>query len=131
MGGVGGVSGGFSGGGGGGRAGGPMPRPDMKKESLGTKLIDGVPVEGTRNVMIYATGTVGNDAPISVTTDSWYSPDLKLNILTVTHDPRLGDSTFQIANLSRNDPDLNLFLPPPDYTIVDEKGTFTIQYKGQ
>jgi hypothetical protein len=119
------------GGGGGGRAGTPMARPDMKNESLGTKMIEGVLVEGTRTVMTYAIGTQGNDQPISVTTENWFSPDLKLQMQSVTNDPRSGENTFKIQNFSRNEPDLSLFLPPPDYTIVDETGTFTIHYSGQ
>jgi hypothetical protein len=113
------------------RAGSPGARPEFKKESLGTKMIDGVTAEGTRNVMTYDTGSVGNDRPFSVITESWYSPDLKLALVTVTHDPRSGDNTFRIANLIRVEPDLTLFTPPPGYMIVDETDTFTIHYTGQ
>jgi hypothetical protein len=52
-------------------------------------------------------------------------------LLSVTHDPRSGDNTSKLDNLSRNEPDLSFFVPPADYTIVDEKDTFTIQYIGQ
>jgi hypothetical protein len=54
-----------------------------------------------------------------------------MQILSITHDPRSSDRTFKIANLSRTAPDPTLFMPPADYTIVDEKDQFTIQYKGQ
>jgi hypothetical protein len=125
------LSSGITGMGGGGRAGSPVIQPEMKQESLGTKVIDGVEAEGTRNTTTFATGTQGNDQPFSVTFENWYSQDLKLMLLSVTHDPRSGDNTSKIDNLSRNEPDLSLFVPPADYTIVDEKDTFTIQYKGQ
>jgi hypothetical protein len=106
-------------------------RPEIRSESLGTKLIDGVMAEGRRSVMTYPTGMTGNDRPFSVTTDTWTSPDLKMTILSVTHDPRSGDRTFKIANLSLTPPDPTMFMAPADYNIVDEKDTFTIEYKGQ
>ena len=45
-------------------------------------------------------------------------------------DPRSGDSTIQILNLSRVEPDPSLFTVPPDYSVVDEAGSFTIKVKG-
>jgi hypothetical protein len=121
-----GVGGGFVGAG---PAPSGMPRPDIKSENLGTKTIDGVLAEGHRTTMTYATGSMGNDQPFSVVMENWMSPELKTQILSVNHDPRSGDRTFKIANLSRNEPDAVLFMVPADYQIVDEKDSFTIQYK--
>jgi hypothetical protein len=36
--------------------------------------------------------------------------------------------TFRIDNLSRTTPDPSLFMPPAGYTVVDETGTFTIDF---
>jgi hypothetical protein len=46
-------------------------------------------------------------------------------------DPRSGEQTQKLINISRSEPDASLFQPPPDYTIVDEKADFTIQWGSQ
>jgi hypothetical protein len=37
----------------------------------------------------------------------------------------------KIADLSRGEPEIRMFMPPAGYTIVDEKDTFTIHNTGQ
>ncbi|HUI56561.1 MAG TPA: hypothetical protein VLY04_16410 [Bryobacteraceae bacterium] len=104
------------------------PRPQTSTQQLGTKLIDGVLVEGRQQTTVYPIGFQGNDGPITVVSEHWYSPDLRLTVLSTTNDPRSGVSTTKIANLSRSEPDPSLFMVPAGYSIVDETGAFTIQY---
>jgi hypothetical protein len=52
-------------------------------------------------------------------------------ILSKMSDPRSGEQTQKLINISRSEPDASLFQPPPDYTIVDEKADFTIQWGSQ
>ena len=112
-------------------AGAPgIARPEFKSEPLASRTIGGILAEGHRVTTTYATGSVGNDRPFSVTSETWTSPDLKMPILTVTSDPRSGERTFRIANLSRNEPDSSLFLPPADYSVVDEKDTSPSSTRG-
>lgn len=106
-------------------------RPRLAQESLGRQTIDGVFVEGTRLTITYPVGMRGNDREFSAVTESWMSPDLKLQILSKTNDPSNGENTFRIQDLSRTPPDAMLFAVPPDYTVVDEAGAFTINYTGQ
>jgi hypothetical protein len=134
-----------SGGGGGGRAGfmgaaipapviaqgNPPVTPRFANEKIGTQTIDGVLVEGTRSTVRYPVGAMGNDREFSAVTERWVSPDLKIQILSKTTDPRNGENTFRIEGLSRTPPDPMLFLVPPDYTTVDETGSFTIEFRGQ
>jgi hypothetical protein len=108
-----------------------VARPQMASEKLGTQTIEGVAVEGTRRTMTWPVGSQGNDRPITSTTDMWVSPELKVNILTKTSDPRSGERTQKLINISRSEPDASLFQPPPDYTVVEEKGDFTIQWGSQ
>lgn len=105
-----------------------VPRPQSTSETLGTKFIDGVLVEGTRHTVVYPTGFQGNDAPITVLSEQWYSPELKLMMLSTTDDPRSGVSTHKIANFSRSEPDPSLFMVPADYAVVEEAGAFTIRW---
>jgi len=107
------------------------PRPRSSHESLGTQTIDGVYAEGTRNTTTYPVGMMGNDREFSVVMENWMSPDLKIQIFSKNNDPRSGENTFRIENLSRDLPDPTLFMVPTDYTVVDETGGFTINFKGQ
>ena len=106
-----------------------QPRPDFKTESLGAQTIDGVQCEGRRVTTTYPTGSQGNDRPIVVTQETWMSPELKTTVLTKTSDPRSGEMTFKILNLSRTEPDASLFQAPPDYQVVDGTGPVTIDFK--
>jgi hypothetical protein len=90
-------------------------------ESLGTQVIEGVNAEGTRNVSTIEAGAIGNDRPISITSESWYSQDLKMPVLTKRSDPRTGDETFRVTNIRRGEPGGYLFQPPAGYQISDRK----------
>ena len=106
----------------------PKP-PQVRKESLGSRDFHGVLADGERQITTYETGSQGNDAPFDVVTEIWTSPQLKLRIMSKTMDPRTGDSIFELKNLSADEPDPSLFIPPPDYRLVDETGQFTITFK--
>jgi hypothetical protein len=97
-------------------------------EDLGSQMIDGVLVAGTRTTTTIPVGVQGNDRPLVNTTETWISPDLKITVLRVTTSPISGVQTFRIENLSRTAPDPILFMPPADYTVVDETGSFTINF---
>jgi hypothetical protein len=138
----GGVGIGIGGGNSGGSMGAAIPAPMMAQgntpvgprftnEKIGTQTIDGVLVEGTHSTVTYPVGAMGNDREFSAVTERWMSPDLKIQILSKTNDPRSGENTFRIENLSRTPPDPMLFVVPSDYTTVDEAGAFTIEFGGQ
>jgi hypothetical protein len=98
-------------------------------EPLGTKMIEGIEVQGRRMTTTYAVGAIGNDRPIVTTTELWTSPDLGLTVLSKISDPRTGDSINAIINISQAEPDPALFQIPQAYKVVDEQTvpfTFTI-----
>ncbi len=100
----------------------------MSNESLGQKIIEGVPADGRRTTMTYAVGSIGNDRPLVVTHEMWMSPELRIMMLSVNHDPRSGDNTMKVENLSRAEPDPALFEAPPGYEIVDDNEPVTLQF---
>jgi hypothetical protein len=106
-------------------------RPQMTTEKLANQTIEGVLVEGTRHTITWPVGAQGNDRPITRTDETWMSPELKVAILSQTNDPRSGEHTQKLININRSEPDPGLFQPPPDYTIVDEKADFRIQWGSQ
>jgi len=115
---------------------GPPPSGDARQrrtisqDSVGTQLINGVQAEGHRTIETIPVDAEGNDRPITVVSETWFSPELKLTVLTKRSDPRSGESTMQMLNLSRVEPDPSLFTVPADYSVVDEAGPFTIKVGG-
>ena len=110
----------------------PMPngiaRPTITQDKLGTQTIEGVLVEGTRITNTFAVDTEGNDRPIVVINETWFSPALKVMIMNRSSDPRSGDRTQKLTNISQSEPAADLFAPPSDYSVVDETGPFTIRW---
>jgi hypothetical protein len=105
-----------------GPGGGNGPRrqnANITTESLGSQNIEGVLVQGTRVTRTIPAGTVGNQDPIQVTSERWYSPDLQLNLLVKNVDPLRGTNTTTLSNISRAEADPTLFQVPSDYTIQD------------
>ena len=94
-------------------------KPQFKTEDLGTQTMEGLVVEGRRTTVTYPVGSMGNDREITNVSEIWSNKELRLMSLQVRSDPRNGETTTKIENLSRTQPDPNLFLPPPDYKVVD------------
>jgi len=91
----------------------------VSHESLGTQTIEGVLAEGMRTTMVFPVGAVGNDRPITTVHETWMSPELKVVVLSKDSDPRNGESTIRLTNISRAEPDAALFQVPPDYQITE------------
>lgn len=84
---------------------------------LGTQTINGVSAQGTRYTRTIPAGVIGNEKPIEVVTEVWYSPDLQLNVEKKHSDPRNGDTVTQLTDIQRQEPDATLFQVPSDYTV--------------
>ncbi len=95
-------------------------QPQFKTEDLGTQFMEGLTVQGRRTTVTYAAGSIGNDRDIVTVSEIWTNTELRLMILQNRTDPRSGETTTKLENVSRAQPDPALFLPPPDYKIVDE-----------
>jgi len=48
------------------------------KEQLGKQIIEGVEAEGTRTTLTIPAGEIGNERPIEIVSERWYSPELQL-----------------------------------------------------
>jgi hypothetical protein len=90
---------------------------DVKKTSLGKQMMEGVEVEGTREVMTIPAGEMGNERPIEVVTERWVSSALQIDILRKHTDPRFGETTYKVTGLSRSEPARALFEIPADYKV--------------
>lgn len=95
-------------------------RPELRTESLGQQVIEGVQCEGTRSTHTIPAGAAGNDLPIITVREQWYSPELQVFVLTKQNDPRSGETIYRLTNINRGEPDRTLFEVPADYTIKDQ-----------
>jgi len=89
-------------------------------EDLGDQVMEGVRAHGRREKRTIAVGEIGNDRPIDVASETWFSDDLQTIVLSRRTDPRVGDSEFKLTNISRVEPDAGLFQVPAGYTLKDE-----------
>jgi hypothetical protein len=88
-----------------------------KTEDLGTQVMQGVNAEGKRVTRAIPAGQEGNEKEIDIVTETWYSPDLQVVVMSKTSDPRYGDSVYQLTGITRAEPDPALFTVPSDYTV--------------
>src|SRR5208337_3960187 len=107
-----------------GEAGAKPTKPNdanVNREQLGAKTINGLQAQGSRVTRTIPAGKIGNDKPIEVVTERWYSTDLQAP-LTATHtDPMMGTVTTNLTNINRAAPDASLFQVPSDYKIETGK----------
>jgi hypothetical protein len=97
-------------------------RNDVKEEQLGKQIIEGVEAEGTRTTVTIAAGEIGNERPIEIVSERWFSPELQLVVMTRNSDPRTGETTYKLTNINRSEPAKSLFEVPSDYTIKEGPG---------
>jgi hypothetical protein len=105
---------------------GPRDAPhgpaDAKSDSLGTKTIEGISVEGTRITFELPAGQIGNDKPLQVVTENWYSPELQVIVMSRHLDPISGEHIFRLVNIKRTEPAASLFTVPPGFKVENPPG---------
>jgi hypothetical protein len=85
-----------------------------KEEDLGYQSVNGVTAQGFRTTTTIPAGHIGNDRPIQIVSERWYSPDLHMNVKTTNSDPRFGETTYQLTNILQAAPDPTLFQIPAE-----------------
>ena len=107
--------------------GGPFMRHSSKHEAKTEKLearsFDGVSAEGSRTTVTIPVGEIGNEQPIQIVDERWYSQELQAVVMTRHSDPRYGETTYRLTNISRAEPAATLFQVPSDYTVKDGNGS--------
>jgi hypothetical protein len=88
-------------------------------ESLGKQTIEGVLAEGVRTTMTIPAGEVGNEQPIQIVFEKWYSPELQAVVMSKHSDPFVGETVYRLTNIVRGEPSHSLFEVPGDYTIKE------------
>jgi membrane-associated protease RseP (regulator of RpoE activity) len=89
-----------------------------KSESLGQQLIEGVNAEGTRTTATIEAGQIGNDRPIQIVDERWYSRELEIAVKMTHSDPRTGQENLQLSKINRVEPSPDLFQVPAGYQVL-------------
>jgi hypothetical protein len=100
-------------------AGAVANRPGFVSENLGSQVLNGLDLIGTRETQTIGAPVAGSDHPIVVVKEFWYSRQLGLNVLTTRNDPRSGKEVFTVTDIHQGEPDASLFALPPDFRVVD------------
>ncbi len=85
---------------------------ETKHESLGTQVMEGMPVAGVRDTRTIPAGAIGNEKPIVITSEVWTSPDLQVVVFSRRNDPRFGETVYKLTDVNRSEPDPALFQLP-------------------
>lgn len=91
-----------------------------KDEALGARTIEGVEANGKRTTTTIPAGAIGNEKVIEKVSETWYSKDLGLVVLSTRTDPEYGNFTTKVSNIKRDEPNKSLFTVPADYKIIGE-----------
>jgi hypothetical protein len=94
-------------------------------ESLGAQSVNGLYAEGYRLTTLVRDPRTGTD--MTATTEEWLSPDLKIVVRKIQTDPRSSNESFpqgavnrtELTDVSRSDPDPELFKLPKGYDVVE------------
>jgi hypothetical protein len=103
------------------KAGQDRNEPAPATENLGDQTISGIQAAGTRTTTTIPSGKMGNDKPITVTSERWYSSELEATVMTKHVDPWAGELKTEFTSVNTSEPDPSLFRVPSDYQIVDDK----------
>jgi hypothetical protein len=93
--------------------------PPSRRESLGTRTIEGLEAEGTRTTVTVPAGDAGSERPIAIVTERWLSKELQVPVLVRFADPRVGERVYRLTAISRGEPSPQLFVIPPGFALVD------------
>ena len=102
---------------------------ETKTEDLGTQNIEGVQCEGTRHITTIPAGAIGNERPIEITYERWFSKDLGMVVSSKRSDPRFGEQTYTLKNIVRAEPDPSLFTVPREFKRLSEPGAATYKVR--
>jgi uncharacterized protein YecT (DUF1311 family) len=100
----------------------------LTREDLGKKTIDGLEAIGTRETRTFSPGAFGNDKPVAVVKEIWYSPQLQYNLSVTRLDPRNGTQKLEVTELKLGEPGSEWFATPDGYRLVSGRGMIQARY---
>jgi hypothetical protein len=97
----------------------PADAPKPVREDLGSQTMEGVKVDGTRATVTIPAGKLGNERPLVVVTERWFSPELGVVVMSRHSDPRLGTTSYRLTGIQRREPPAALFEVPAGYALEE------------
>jgi len=94
------------------------PNP-VRTENLGEQMMLGFRTTGTRVITTLPAGQIGNDRPIDIVSEQWFSPELELVMRSLHRDPWAGEFTTSVTKIKRGDQAATLFEVPERYKVID------------
>jgi hypothetical protein len=91
--------------------------PQIRTENLGARSIEGLECSGTRTTTTLPAGLIGNEAPILITRETWFSADIDAVVQSKTTDPRFGSTDYHLTHINRSEPSPDLFRVPASYKV--------------
>ena len=85
-------------------------------QDLGDSMLQGFSVTGSRRTRPAEAAPQGDKAR-NIVVETWFSPELKIELQAKIADPKLGAMTTSLENIVTAEPDRALFEPPADYTV--------------
>ena len=92
---------------------------NVTREPLGQQMIEGVLCDGKRSTVTIPANSIGNDLPINIVSEEWYSPELQAVVMSKHSDPNMGEHVYRLTNIKRDEPAHSLFEVPADYTLQE------------
>lgn len=89
------------------------------REDLGKQSISGLEVVGTLETGVIESGAIGNNSPMLVKREFWYSPQLGVNLSSKRQDPRFGIENFEVSNIVLGEPEAKIFELPSGFKVID------------
>lgn len=104
---------------------------NLQREDLGAQTIEGVTAQGTRITRTIPAGQIGNEKPITIVHERWYSNDLQTVVMSKRNDPWSGETTYTLTHINRAEPDASLFTVPSDYSVTEGRQEIRRMSRGQ
>jgi hypothetical protein len=95
----------------------PFAPGEVTTEDLGEQILEGVLARGSRETRTIPAGAIGNERPIDIVMERWYSEELEADVLRRNVDPRFGETTYQLVNVVLGEPSADLFVVPESYEL--------------
>ena len=102
----------------------------LTRENLGLGTFAGLDVELSRETYTHYVETIGNTRTVLRTIEYWYSSALGVNVQVKRHDPRDGDQTLWLTDVTLSSPPPETFQVPAGFRIVDHRNTAPAQVTG-
>jgi hypothetical protein len=93
----------------------------LTREDLGVDTFAGLDVQRSRETLTLYAESIGNTKTILRSSDFWYSPALGINVQVKRHDPRDGDQTLWLSEVTLTAAAPETFKVPAAYRIVDHR----------